>query len=80
MYERTEQQNGEEVQEFMQGLAETQIQRLLKEGQEGAQTVEQRAISGLPSRKHIKFLSQTAILEFKCGLPNRGQSFFEGIL
>jgi hypothetical protein len=33
-----------------------------------------------PGRKHVKFLSQTAILEFKCGMPEQGRSRFELIL
>ncbi|KDP21906.1 hypothetical protein JCGZ_03044 [Jatropha curcas] len=56
------------------------VQRLLKQEQDGVQSVVQRAILSLPRRKHIKFISQTAILEFKCGVPDRGRSMFEGIL
>lgn len=40
----------------------------------------QRALLSLPRHKHIKFISQTAILEFKSGVPDRGRSMFEGIL
>lgn len=39
-----------------------------------------RALLSLPQSKRIKFLSQTAILEFKCGVPEEGRSRFELIL
>ncbi|KAL5101431.1 hypothetical protein RYX36_005758 [Vicia faba] len=42
--------------------------------------VVERALLSLPQRKHIKFISQTAILEFKTGLPDRGRSLFEKVL
>ena len=56
------------------------IQRLLKESQDGIQAVVNRALLSLPRHKHIKFISHTAILEFKAGVPDRGRSLFEGIL
>ncbi|KAH9674101.1 rRNA biogenesis protein RRP5 [Citrus sinensis] len=56
------------------------VQRLLKQQQEGVQAVVQRALLSLPRHKHIKFISQTAILEFKNGVADRGRSMFEGIL
>ena len=39
-----------------------------------------RALLSLPRKKHIKFISQAAILEFKHGEPDRGRSMFEGVL
>lgn len=42
--------------------------------------VVKRALLSLPQRKRIKFLSKTAILEFKCGAPEEGRSRFELIL
>lgn len=56
------------------------IQSLLKNGQDEVQSIVNRALLSLPRRKHIKFISQTAILEFKCGVADRGRSMFEGIL
>ncbi|KAM5559126.1 hypothetical protein ABKV19_020656, partial [Rosa sericea] len=57
-----------------------QVQRLLVQQQDGVQDFVSRAEKILPKHKHIKFLSQTAILEFKCGNPERGRSMFENIL
>ncbi|KAI9122039.1 hypothetical protein K1719_006728 [Acacia pycnantha] len=56
------------------------VQRLLKQNQDGIQSAVNRALLSLPRHKHIKFISQTAILEFKAGVPDRGRSMFEGIL
>lgn len=56
------------------------VQRILKQQQDVVQPVVNRALLSLPRHKHIKFISQTAILEFKCGVPDRGRSMFEGIL
>ncbi|XP_040372263.1 rRNA biogenesis protein RRP5 isoform X1 [Rosa chinensis] len=56
------------------------VQRLLVQQQDGVQDFVSRAEKILPKHKHIKFLSQTAILEFKCGNPERGRSMFENIL
>lgn len=56
------------------------IQRLLKKEQDGVQPLVNRALLSLPKHKHIKFISQTAILEFKSGVPDRGRSMFEGML
>ena len=56
------------------------VQRILKQTQDAIQPVVNRALLSLPRHKHIKFISQTAILEFKCGVPDRGRSMFEGIL
>ncbi|XP_004303371.1 PREDICTED: protein RRP5 homolog [Fragaria vesca subsp. vesca] len=56
------------------------VQRLLVQQQDGVQDFISRAEKILPKHKHIKFLSQTAILEFKCGNPERGRSLFENIL
>ncbi|KAJ8754493.1 hypothetical protein K2173_005654 [Erythroxylum novogranatense] len=88
MYERTEQHRladellDKMVKKFKHSCKVWlhRIQRLLKQGQEGVHYVVQRAILCLPRHKHIKFISQTAILEFKCGVPDRGRSMFEGIL
>ncbi|KAL2664255.1 hypothetical protein AAZV13_02G147900 [Glycine max] len=56
------------------------IQSLLKQNQDGIQPVIDRASLSLPKHKHIKFFSQTAILEFKVGVLDRGRSMFEKIL
>ncbi|KAL2480440.1 RNA binding [Abeliophyllum distichum] len=56
------------------------IQWLLKQNHDGIQSFINRALLSLPRYKHIKFISQTAILEFKCGVPDRGRSMFEGML
>lgn len=56
------------------------IQSLLKRNSDGVQSVVERALKILPRHKHIKFISQTAILEFKCGSPERARSLFESML
>ncbi|KAG9456393.1 hypothetical protein H6P81_000901 [Aristolochia fimbriata] len=56
------------------------VQSLLKQKKDGVQSIVNRALLSLPRHKHIKFITQTAILEFKCGVPDRGRSMFEGIL
>uniref|UniRef100_A0A5B7AEH9 rRNA biogenesis protein RRP5 n=1 Tax=Davidia involucrata TaxID=16924 RepID=A0A5B7AEH9_DAVIN len=56
------------------------IQWLLKQNQDGVESVVNRALICLPRHKHIKFISHTAILLFKCGVPDRGRSMFEGML
>lgn len=40
----------------------------------------EQATQALPKRKHVKFLSRAALLEFKEGSPDRGRSVFENIL
>ncbi|KAJ6839615.1 rRNA biogenesis protein RRP5 [Iris pallida] len=88
MYERTEQHKlAEDLLERMTKRFKTsckvwlqQVQILLKQGKDGIQSVVNRALLSLPRQKHIKFISQAAILEFKCGIPDRGRSMFEGIL
>lgn len=56
------------------------VQISLKQNKEDIQPVINRALICLPHHKHIKFITQTAILEFKCGAPDRGRSLFENIL
>ncbi|KAL1204733.1 rRNA biogenesis protein RRP5 [Cardamine amara subsp. amara] len=56
------------------------VQSSLKLNEEGIQSIVNRALLCLPRHKHIKFISQTAILEFKCGVADRGRSLFEGVL
>eukprot|EP00262_Sarcandra_glabra_P007984 TRINITY_DN21152_c0_g1_i1.p1 TRINITY_DN21152_c0_g1~~TRINITY_DN21152_c0_g1_i1.p1 ORF type:complete len:572 (-),score=125.55 TRINITY_DN21152_c0_g1_i1:250-1932(-) len=56
------------------------VQSFLKAGKDGVQSVVNRALLSLPRNKHIKFISQTGILEFKCGVPERARSMFEGML
>lgn len=88
MYERTEQNKlGDEllykmIKKFKHSCKVwlRRVQRLLKQQQEGIQAVLQRALLSLPRHKHIKFITQTAILEFKIGVADRGRSMFEGIL
>ncbi|KAG8367979.1 hypothetical protein BUALT_Bualt16G0128900 [Buddleja alternifolia] len=88
MYERTEQHKL--CDELLDKMARKfkhsckvwlrRIQSLLTRNSDGVQSVVNRALLSLPKHKHIKFISQTAILEFKCGVPDRGRSLFEGML
>ncbi|KAL5741947.1 hypothetical protein ACOSP7_028679 [Xanthoceras sorbifolium] len=88
MYERTEQHKladellNRVIKKFKHSCKVwlRRVQRLLKQNQDGVQSAVQRALLSLPRHKHIKFISQTAILEFKSGIPDRGRSMFEGIL
>ncbi|CAH2053972.1 unnamed protein product [Thlaspi arvense] len=88
VYERTEQYKladkllDEMVKKFKQSCKVwlKKVQSYLKQNEEGVQSVVNRALLCLPRRKHIKFISQTAILEFKCGVADRGRSLFEGVL
>ncbi|KAL8246480.1 hypothetical protein R6Q59_007696 [Mikania micrantha] len=56
------------------------IQRVLKQNEDMVQSIVKRALICLPKHKHIKFITQTAISEFKSGIPDRGRSLFEGML
>lgn len=61
------------------------VQSLLLQKKDAVQPVVNDALNALRGHdqykdKHIKFISQTAILEFKIGVPDRGRSLFEGIL
>ncbi|KAH9327354.1 hypothetical protein KI387_007532, partial [Taxus chinensis] len=56
------------------------IQNLLKRGSDSTHTALDTALVSLPRHKHIKFISQTAILEFKIGSAERARSLFEGVL
>ncbi|CAL9220483.1 unnamed protein product [Arabidopsis halleri] len=88
VYERTEQYKlvdkllDEMVKKFKQSckIWLRKIQSSLQQNEEGIQSVVNRALLCLPRHKHIKFISQTAILEFKCGVADRGRSLFEGVL
>ncbi|TKY53223.1 RRP5-like protein [Spatholobus suberectus] len=88
MYERTEQHNlaDELLNKMTKKFKHSckvwlrRIQSLLKQKQDGIQHLIERASLSLPRHKHIKFFSQTAILEFKVGVPDRGRSLFEKIL
>ncbi|CAA0842788.1 Unknown protein [Striga hermonthica] len=88
MYERTEQQKlaDELLDKMCRKFKHSckvwlrKIQSLLKENSDAVQSIVKRALLTLPRHKHIKFISQTAILEFKCGVPDRGRSMFEGML
>eukprot|EP00210_Caulerpa_lentillifera_P002539 g2436.t1 len=40
----------------------------------------ERALKLLPKRKHVKVLTQAALLEFKLGLVERARDIFEGLL
>ncbi|GJM98981.1 hypothetical protein PR202_ga16035 [Eleusine coracana subsp. coracana] len=90
MYERTEQYElADELLDRMAKRFKTSckiwlccIQLALKQGKdvEFIKSIVNRALLSLPQRKRIKFLSQTAILEFKCGVPEEGRSRFELIL
>lgn len=88
MYERTEQHKlvdellDKMIKKFKQSckIWLRRVERILKQQQDVVQPVINRALLSLPRHKHIKFISQTAIHEFKCGVPDRGRSMFEGIL
>ncbi|XP_024014881.1 rRNA biogenesis protein RRP5 isoform X2 [Eutrema salsugineum] len=88
VYERTEQYKladkllDEMIKKFKQSCKVwlRKVQSYLKQKEEGIQSVVNRALLCLPRHKHIKFISQTAILEFKCGVADRGRSLFEGVL
>ncbi|TKW31046.1 hypothetical protein SEVIR_2G079200v4 [Setaria viridis] len=90
VYERTEQYElADELLDRMTKRFKTsckiwlcRIQFALKQGKdvEYIKAVVNRALLSLPQRKRIKFLSKTAILEFKCGAPEEGRSRFELIL
>ncbi|VVA97359.1 unnamed protein product [Arabis nemorensis] len=88
VYERTEQYKladkllDEMAKKFKQSSKVwlRKMQSSLKQNEDGIQSVVNRALLCLPRHKHIKFISQTAILEFKCGLAERGRSLFEGVL
>ncbi|KAI3863191.1 hypothetical protein MKW92_044758 [Papaver armeniacum] len=56
------------------------VQNILEQGKDGIQEIIKRALLCIPRHKHIKFISQSAILEFKCGVADRGRSMFEGML
>lgn len=47
---------------------------------EAARKLLERALSVLPMRKHLKVISQTALLEFRLGSAERGRGLFESIL
>ncbi|PHU22691.1 hypothetical protein BC332_07798 [Capsicum chinense] len=88
MYERTEQHKltdellNKMVKKFKHSCKVwlRRVQWLLKQNQDGVQSVANRALLSLPPHKHIIFITQTAILEFKCGVPDRGCSLFEKML
>ncbi|XP_010317858.1 rRNA biogenesis protein RRP5 [Solanum lycopersicum] len=88
MYERTEQHKltdellNKMVKKFKHSCKVwlRRTQWLLKQKQDGVQSVVNRALLSLPAHKHINFITQTAILEFKCGVPDRGRSLFEKML
>ncbi|KAM0952074.1 putative suppressor of forked, tetratricopeptide-like helical domain superfamily [Dioscorea sansibarensis] len=88
MYERTAQQKlaNELLEKMVKKFKNSckvwkhYVQCLLKQQNDGVQSIVNRALLSLPRNKHIKFITQTAILEFKCGLPDRGRSLFEGVL
>ncbi|CAN6577203.1 unnamed protein product [Malus baccata var. baccata] len=88
LYERTEQHRlADELLDKMTKKFKTsckvwlrRVKLLLTRQQDGIQDVLSRAEKVLPKHKLIKFNSQTAILEFKCGEPERGRSMFENIL
>jgi rRNA biogenesis protein RRP5 len=57
------------------------IQNLLKRGMEDAvRKVFDQSLLSLPKRKHLKVISQVAIMEFKTGSPERGRTIFEGVV
>ncbi|KAE8649759.1 rRNA biogenesis protein RRP5 [Cucumis sativus] len=88
MYERTNQDNlaDELLDKMIKRFKHSckvwlrRMESLFKKKQVEIQSIVNRALLCLPKRKHIKYISQTAILEFKCGVADRGRSMFEGIL
>uniref|UniRef100_A0A1J3HSM0 rRNA biogenesis protein RRP5 n=1 Tax=Noccaea caerulescens TaxID=107243 RepID=A0A1J3HSM0_NOCCA len=88
VYERTDQYKladkllDEMIKKFKQSCKVwlRKVRNSLKQHEEGIQSIVNRALLCLPRHKHIKFISQTAILEFKCGVADRGRSLFEGVL
>lgn len=88
MYERTEQHKlaDELLEKMMKKFKHSckvwlrKIQRVLKQNEDLVHSVVKRALICLPKHKHIKFITQTAISEFKTGVPDRGRSMFEGML
>ncbi|WZY95790.1 rRNA biogenesis protein RRP5 [Brassica napus] len=88
VYERTEQYKladkllDEMIKKFKQSCKVwlRKVQSHLKQDEDDIQSIVNRALLCLPRHKHIKFISQTAILEFKCGVAERGRSLFEGVL
>nr|GMD47877.1 rRNA biogenesis protein RRP5 isoform X1 [Ipomoea batatas] len=88
VYERTEQHKvGDELLEKMAKKFKhsckvwlRRIQWALKQNHDNSQSIVNRALLCLPRHKHIKFITQTAIMEFKCGVADRGRSMFERML
>ncbi|CAI5954377.1 unnamed protein product [Closterium sp. NIES-64] len=57
------------------------IQNQLSRGlEEGARKLLERALTVLPQRKHIKVISQAALMEYRIGSQERGRTLFESIL
>lgn len=57
------------------------IQNLLKRDMgDAAQKAFDQSLLSLPRRKHVKVISQVAIMEFKIGSPERGRTIFEGVV
>ncbi|KAF3674880.1 hypothetical protein FXO38_05012 [Capsicum annuum] len=85
MYERTEQHKltdellNKMVKKFKHSCKVwlRRVQWLLKQNQDGVQSVVNRALLSLLLHKHFNFITQTAILEFKCVVSDRGRSLFE---
>ncbi|KAL1569325.1 rRNA biogenesis protein rrp5 [Salvia divinorum] len=50
------------------------ILSLVKRNGDEVQAVVERSLKSHPRHKHIKFITQTAILEFRCGVPDKGRS------
>jgi len=54
--------------------------RLTHDDAEGAKKTLGRSLQSLPRHAHVFMASQTALLEFKVGDPERGRSMLEGVL
>ncbi|CAN0879206.1 rRNA biogenesis protein RRP5 [Linum grandiflorum] len=88
MYERTKQDKPADelvnkmVRKFKQSCKVwlARMRMVISHEEDKVQSVVQRALMSLPRRKHIKFITQAALLEFKSGLPDRGRNMFEGVL
>lgn len=51
-----------------------------KHGSASTSATVDRAVKALPARKHVKFLTQAALLEFRSGSAERARTLFEGVL
>lgn len=53
---------------------------MARDDEAGARKLLDRALAALPQRKHVKAITQTALLEFRQGSSERGRSLLEALL